>query len=67
MGVTARRRRSDYSEGVTVAGAGAAAVGAAAAAPLPIWGHWLARCSYLQAVEALWCPIHDGVERGSTS
>ena len=38
------------------------------AAPLPIHeGHWLARCSYLQAVEALWCPIHDGVERGSTS
>jgi len=58
----------DDSEGVTVAGAGAAAVGAAAAAPLPIHeGHWLARCSYLQAVEALWCPIHDGVERGSTS
>ena len=51
-----------------MAGAGAAAVSAAAAAPLSIHeGHWLARCSYLQAVEALWCPIHDGVERGSTS
>ena len=53
----------DGSESVTVAG-----VGAAVAARLPIHeGHWLARCSYLQAVEALWCPIHDNMAHGVTS
>ena len=48
--------------------AGAAVAGAAVAARLPIHeGHWLARCSFLQAMEALWCPIHDSVAHGSTN
>ncbi len=36
-----------------------AAPAGAATARVPPQGHWLARCSYLQAVDALWCPVQS--------